>query len=226
MNKRILNLTQLLGYEFKNPKLLEAAMTHRSIRGFNNERLEFLGDSIINLLIAEALYHRFPHLREGELSRLRSSLVKGETLAKLAREFSLGSYLRLGAGEIKTGGAKRDSILADAMEAIIAAIYLDSNFETIQSLVTKWFGKWLHNLNPSQPLKDPKTRLQEFLQHRKYPLPIYEMTNVTGQAHAQTFTIRCSVETLDISGTGIGHTRRRAEQQAAEKLLNLLENNL
>lgn len=176
-------LSQRLGYQFKDGALLQQALTHRSFSRKNNERLEFLGDAILNCTIAQQLYNRFPKAREGQLSRLRAHLVKGETLAELGREFELGECLRLGSGELKSGGFRRDSILADAIEAIIGAISLDQSLDAAQSVIVQWFEQRLQELNLSDNIKDSKTRLQEFLQSRKAPLPQYSVREVSGEAH-------------------------------------------
>ncbi|MDR5860325.1 ribonuclease III [Halomonas eurihalina] len=212
-----------IGHCFAQPELLELAMTHRSYGGRNNERLEFLGDSIVNFVIAEDLFQRFPQAREGQLSRLRARLVKGQTLAELAREMAFGECLRLGSGEMKSGGHRRDSILADAVEAVIGAIYLDAGMDTARTRVLSWFAERLETINLQDTQKDPKTRLQEFLQSRQVALPRYEVVSVEGEAHAQTFTVECHVEMLDEHTQGIGSSRRHAEQQAAEKALSKLE---
>lgn len=216
-------LIRALGHRFADPRLLELALTHRSHGNDNNERLEFLGDSIVNFLIAEDLYQRFPQAREGQLSRLRARQVKGATLAELAREFSLGDYLRLGSGELKSGGYRRESILADALEAVIGAIYLDAGMDVVRQRVLGWFDSRLQSLSLSDTQKDPKTRLQEFLQSRQRPLPRYEVIHVEGEAHAQLFTVECVIDQLDYRPLGIGSSRRFAEQEAAEKALQALE---
>ncbi|MAX33896.1 MAG: ribonuclease III [Halomonadaceae bacterium] len=212
-----------VGHEFADPGLLELAMTHRSFGGQNNERLEFLGDSIVNFVIAEALFRRFPEAREGQLSRLRARLVKGQTLAELGREFSAGECLRLGSGEMKSGGHRRDSILADAVEAVIGAIYLDAGMDVAKTRVLSWFATRLEALDLQDTQKDPKTRLQEFLQSRQSPLPRYEVVNVDGEAHAQTFTVECHIEMIGEHTVGVGSSRRHAEQQAAELALTRLD---
>lgn len=212
-------LQKYLGYEFKQPHLLVAALSHRSAMGQNNERLEYLGDSILNFLIAEALYEQWPKASEGELSRLRASLVKGETLAEIARDLQLNHCLRLGIGELKSGGQQRDSILADAFEAVIAAIYLDSDIMICKRCVLQWYAERLKNLNQRVDLKDPKTRLQEYCQAYQYPLPIYEVLEVTGLAHDQMFRVQCHIKLLNLCVEGIGTSRRRAEQASAEKCL-------
>ncbi|MDZ7853305.1 MAG: ribonuclease III [Halomonas sp.] len=212
-----------IGHTFADPGLLELAMTHRSYGGQNNERLEFLGDSIVNFIIAEALFQRFPQAREGQLSRLRARLVKGPTLAELAREMAFGDCLRLGSGEMKSGGHRRDSILADAVEAVLGAIYLDAGMEVARVRVLSWYAERLEAISLDDTQKDPKTRLQEFLQSRQVALPRYEVTTVEGEAHAQTFTVECHVEVLEAHTLGIGSSRRHAEQQAAAQALSRLE---
>ncbi|GAA0577541.1 ribonuclease III [Halomonas salifodinae] len=223
MSNPLKDFSRRIGHPFGDASLLELAMTHRSYGGKNNERLEFLGDSIVNFVIAEALFRRFPEAREGQLSRLRARLVKGQTLAELAREFELGQCLRLGSGEMKSGGHRRDSILADAVEAVIGAIYLDAGMDVAKARVLAWYGTRLEAIDLQDTQKDPKTRLQEFLQSRQSPLPRYEVLSVEGEAHAQTFTIECQVEMLDVPTVGVGSSRRYAEQQAAEQALAQLE---
>lgn len=208
-----------IGYRFKNVDHLVLALTHRSYGNRNNERLEFLGDSIVNMVIADYLYSAFDRAREGQLSRLRARMVKGVTLAEIGREFELGQYLKLGSGELKSGGYRRDSILADAVESIIGAIYLDSDFETCRAQVLGWFERRLQDLNIQDTQKDPKTRLQEYLQSRQFPLPAYEVISVDGEAHAQTFHVSCALPSLNRTTTGVGNSRRIAEQQAARAAL-------
>ncbi|MFE8072606.1 ribonuclease III [Marinobacteraceae bacterium S3BR75-40.1] len=215
-------LQRRLGYEFRDAGLLLLALTHRSYGADNNERLEFLGDSILNMVIAQRLYDHFPQAREGQLSRLRARLVKGVTLAEIAREFELGEYLRLGSGELKSGGFRRESILADALESVIGAIYLDSGFETCRDQILSWFEPRLTKLNLQDTQKDAKTRLQEYLQSRQQPLPVYEVVSVQGEAHAQTFHVQCSVPMLDDLTQGHGSSRRLAEQKAAKAALEAL----
>lgn len=215
-------LQRRLGYQFRDPERLLLALTHRSFGNQNNERLEFLGDSIVNMVIAEYLYQSFERAREGQLSRLRARMVKGVTLAEIGREFELGQYLRLGSGELKSGGFRRDSILADAVESIIGAIYLDSDFDTCRAQVLRWFDQRLQNLDIQDTQKDPKTRLQEYLQSRQYPLPQYDVISVEGEAHAQTFHVACALPSLDRKTTGVGSSRRIAEQQAARSALKAL----
>ncbi|HEY6529596.1 MAG TPA: ribonuclease III [Cellvibrionaceae bacterium] len=216
-------LVQSLGYTFTNSDLLHQALTHRSFGATHNERLEFLGDSILNLVIAEALYEKFPSAREGDLSRLRASLVKGDTLAEVARDFGLGHYLRLGEGELRSGGQERSSILADAVEAIIGAIFIDSGFIQAREIVRRWFAKRMSNMSLAFDEKDPKTLLQELLQGRKKQLPIYEVVDVEGESHAQIFTVSCTVAYLELVTTGVASNRRAAEKEAAEKMLALIK---
>jgi len=216
-------LSEKLGYKFKNPNLLEDALSHRSFHGKNNERLEFLGDAILNFVIAAALFRNSPHAREGELSRQRASLVRGETLAVLAQEFELGSYLRLGAGELKSGGSQRNSILADAMEAVVGAIYLDGGVAVCEERILSWYASRLDDFAELPNLKDAKTRLQEYLQGRHLPLPTYTILSVEGAAHQQTFVVECKVESLQQVACGKGTSRRRAEQTAAEEVLEKIE---
>ena len=216
-------LCRRLGYFFADLGLLELALTHRSFGGKNNERLEFLGDSILNYVIAEDLFHRFPKAKEGELSRLRASLVKGDTLAELAREFGLGDYLKLGAGELKSGGFRRDSILADAVEGIIGAIYLDAGMDICREHILAWYRERLNATSLKVVTKDAKTRLQEFLQARRHPLPQYDVVDIVGDPHDQTFFVHCQIELLPEPVKGKGNSRRIAEQNAASKALKLLE---
>jgi len=215
-------LQSRLGHSFADRELLRLALTHRRHGSRNNERLEFLGDSLLNFVIAEELFRRFPRQREGELSRLRARLVCGETLAGIAREFELGESLTLGAGELRSGGRERDSIMADTMEALVAAIYLDSDMARMRERVLAWYGTRIDKLNPAVSHKDPKTELQEFLQARRAPLPSYEIVEASGQAHAQEFTVQCAVTGLAEPVTGRGRSRRLAEQQAAREALRRL----
>lgn len=215
-------LTKAIGYQFQSEELLGQALSHRSFARKNNERLEFLGDAILNCTIAQALYTRFPKAKEGQMSRLRAHLVKGDTLAELAREFELGDFLKLGSGELKSGGYRRDSILADAVEAIIGAISLDTNLETSQNVILNWFEQRLNNLDLKENIKDSKTRLQEYLQARRLPLPDYQVVDISGEAHEQEFTVHCTIESHDEPLVGIGSSRRMAEQEAALSALTLL----
>ncbi len=215
-------LYRRLGYQFKNKELLQLALTHRSVSGKNNERLEFLGDSLLNFIIAEELCNVYPTLKEGELSRLRANLVNGVTLAKLAREFNLGECLILGVGELRSGGFQRESILADTLEAIIAAIYLDSGMENCRQHLLRWFDTRLKDPSALERLKDPKTLLQEYLQSHQMPLPVYTILSVQGEAHAQTFHVQCQVDGIELVTKSAASTRRKAEQKAAEEYLVLM----
>lgn len=219
MNNALEKLQQRLGYTFKDESLVNLALTHRSKSGSNNERLEFLGDSILNFVIAEELYLRFDQAKEGKLSRLRAQIVKGTTLAEIAREKQLGDFLLLGSGELKSGGFRRESILADSVEALIGAIYLDSGMSEVQAQILDWFGSRLDLLTLSDPIKDPKTRLQEYQQANKLSLPKYEVTKVTGATNKQLFTVTCSVPEYPDEVVATGSSRRSAEQQAAADLL-------
>lgn len=199
------------------------ALTHRSYGNPNNERLEFLGDAVLSLIIAEVLYMRFPCEDEGALSRLRANLVNGEVLARRARDLDLGDELLLGPGEMKSGGFRRDSILAGALEALIGAAYLETGLEAARGLVRTVLGAEIEGISPDQAAKDPKTRLQEYLQARRLPLPEYRVLSVEGQDHAQLFRVECRVASLDQALSGEGNSRRRAEQDAAGKALCLLQ---
>ncbi|GEM76462.1 ribonuclease III [Vibrio sagamiensis] len=222
MNSPIDKLERKLGYQFKDAEFIHLALTHRSANSKHNERLEFLGDSILSFVIADELYHRFPKVNEGDMSRMRATLVRGHTLAELGREFGLGDYLKLGPGELKSGGFRRDSILADAVEAIIGAIYLDSDIEIVRGIILSWYRSRLDAIQPGVSQKDPKTRLQEFLQGRRKPLPLYTVTNIKGEAHNQEFTVECDVAGVDEPVIGKGTSRRKAEQAAAEIALEQL----
>jgi ribonuclease-3 len=216
-------LQQHLGYTFADATLLVQALTHRSAGSRNNERLEFLGDAVLGSVIAGELFRRFPEASEGRLSRLRASLVRRESLADIARHLELGHYLELGAGERKSGGHRRDSIMSDALEAIFGAIYLDSDFDTCRRCIVGLFGGRLDGLSGTVVLKDPKTRLQEFLQARHLPLPEYDVIAVSGEAHAQRFRVQCRVaDRAPVAGEG--GSRRQAEQDAAARVLERLEN--
>lgn len=216
-------LLNRLGCEFSDFTLAERALTHRSFEGPNNERLEFLGDSILNFIIAEELYQRFPRAQEGDLSRMRARLVKGETLADIAREHQLGDCLRLGPGELKSGGHRRESILADALEALIGAIYLDAGIERCRALVLAWYQQRLAQVVPGEVNKDAKTRLQEMLQGRGLPLPVYHLLDTRGEAHRQLFEVACEVPSLQARFIGSGGSRRAAEQAAAEAAIARLQ---
>lgn len=222
MDLKLAALTRRLGYQFRDPELLLCALTHRSAGGQHNERLEFLGDAILSFLVAAELYSRFPKATEGQMSRLRASLVKGEELAEIAREFEFGDCLILGSGELKSGGFRRESILADAFEAIIGAIYLDGGLEAVSERVMHWYRARYDRISLDTVQKDPKTRLQEYLQSRKLPLPEYTVLSVQGDAHDQVFRMSCTVHGLKEPTEGGGSSRRRAEQEAAEKALSLI----
>jgi ribonuclease-3 len=216
-------LCRRLNYVFADAALLERALTHRSHSGNHYERLEFLGDSILGFAVSTELYNRFPDLPEGDLTRLRASLVKEETLAKIARELALGDALALGGGELKSGGFDRDSILADALEAIFGAIYLDSGIEPTHALILRLYTPYLDRLDPRAIPKDAKTQLQEHLQKRSLPVPIYHVVEASGDPHNQTFVVECQIPELSVRARGAGSTRRAAEQQAAREALERLE---
>lgn len=222
----IRQLNQAIGYQFKDNKLLTRALTHRSASAQHYERFEFLGDSILSMVIAEALYHRFKKQDEGDLSRMRATLVCGSMLAQLAKDFELGNYLLLGPGELKSGGFRRESILSDAVEGIIGAVYLDSDLETCKQMVLNWFHPYLETIKPGAGQKDPKTRLQEYMQARQQPLPVYEVVARQGQAHNQQFTVSCTIENMPQPVLGTGTSRRKAEQAAATAALAKLEENV
>ncbi|KDD78362.1 ribonuclease III [Glaesserella parasuis] len=215
-------LQKKLGYQFANLDYLTQALTHRSAASKNNERLEFLGDSILNFAIGKALYEKFPKANEGELSRMRAALVKEQTLAVVARQFELGEYMKLGAGELKSGGYRRESILSDCVEAIIAAVYLDAGIDRAMERVHCWYQQLLNDMQLGEAQKDPKTRLQEYLQGRKLPLPTYEVIDIKGEAHNQTFKVSCKVEKVDEIFIGNGTSRRKAEQDAALQVIKVL----
>lgn len=215
-------LCRALGRAFSQPGLLQQALTHRSFSARNNERLEFLGDGVLNCVIAHLLYQRFPQLPEGDLSRLRAHLVKESTLSELAIALDLGSHLQLGDGEMKNAGWRRPSMLADALEAVIGATYLDGGFPAAEALVERLYTKLLDNLDPKLVGKDPKTLLQEYLQGRKLGLPEYTVVATEGEAHRQTFRVACSIPALEVRAEGEGSSRRAAEQQAAEQAYRLL----
>jgi ribonuclease-3 len=215
LNDTLQALSQLLGHSFRNPALLALALTHRSKSGTNNERLEFLGDSVLSFIIADALYERFPQLSEGDLTRVRATLVRQETLSRLARELELGNYLQLGGGELKSGGFDRDSILADALEAIFGAVYRDGGMSAVSAVVVRIYQPIFEQIDPKNILKDPKTRLQEHLQKRGFPPPVYEVLDISGEAHQQHFIVQCRVAELESPIRGEGSSRRYAEQAAA-----------
>ena len=210
-----ITLRERLGYAFRRPELLAQALTHRSYGASHNERLEFVGDAVLNCVVAAALFERFPAIPEGELSRVRASLVNRGTLARLARALALSGEIRLGEGELKSGGADRPSMLADALEAIFGAIFVDAGYDAARAVVERVYADELIDLDPAALGKDPKTRLQEWLQARRIAVPDYAVTVVAGEAHAQTFTVECRIPALAIVATGSGTNRRAAEQDAA-----------
>jgi ribonuclease-3 len=216
-------LEQALGHEFSDASLLLTALTHRSHSLPHNERLEFLGDSILNGVIARQLFDRFPALPEGDLSRLRANLVRQDSLHQLALKLSLGSFLRLGEGELKSGGNQRPSILADALEALFGAVWLDAGFDAASKVILCLYHGMFAEIALGQPIKDAKTRLQEHLQGRRLALPKYSLTATEGEAHAQHFKIACAVDALNIRTEGSGGSRRAAEQMAAERALERLQ---
>ncbi len=223
MRHNISDLCKILNYSFTDEELLRTALTHRSVKGQNNERLEFLGDSILNFVVAAELFERYPQAQEGDLSRIRASLVNKDTLAKVGQQLGLSNFLILGSGELKSGGSRRKSILADAVEAIFGAVFLDDGFDASRRLILQVYRQWFDNPVDASLLKDPKTRLQEYQQSRKKALPVYELINVTGKPHAQTFKVECRVDGLEESTIGSGTSRREAEQQAAEMALVLMD---
>ena len=216
-------LEKALCYQFKSTELLKDALTHRSASSKNNERLEFLGDSILNFVIAADLFTRYPTSSEGDLSRIRASLVNKEGLYTVSKQLNLGDYLILGSGELKSGGYRRNSILADTVEAILGAVYMDSDFDKCRDLILRLYDELLNNIPDADSLKDPKTRLQELLQSRKYPLPEYTVIEVTGQAHNQQFKMKCEISDLQLSSEGKASNRRKAEQQAANAIIALVQ---
>lgn len=216
-------LNKAIGYTFNDVALLQQALTHRSAAKKHNERLEFLGDAILGMVIGETLYKRFTDVPEGKLTRMRSTLVKGDTLAELAREACMGELLLLGPGELKSGGHRRSSILADAVEALLGAIYLDSGMEAVRDVISRLWESRIEKLDPNAHPKDSKTRLQEYLQGRKLPLPTYEVMSISGKDHAQTFEVCCKVENLDMRVVATGNSRRKAEQEAARMTLEKLD---
>ncbi|OUR65280.1 ribonuclease III [Methylophaga sp. 42_25_T18] len=219
-------LCKQLQVTFKNTDFLQQALTHRSVGTNNNERLEYLGDAILSFIIAEDLFRRFPQAKEGKLSRLRASLVKGVTLAEIARELNLGEVLILGQGELKSGGFRRESILADAVEAILGALYLDSGLDTVKTLILQLFDERLNAIDVTETVKDPKTRLQELLQSRKQPLPIYTVKEMKTAENQPIFEASCQVSILEKVIVAQGSSHRKAEQKTAERMLTLIEGKL
>jgi len=212
-----------IGHAFANQDLLAQALTHRSAGAPHNERLEFLGDGVVNLLVADTLFQRWPKADEGALTRARAELVREASLAAIARQLQLGERLTMGPGEMKSGGHRRDSILADALEAIVAAIYIDAGFEACRAVVMPWFEESLAALPVGRPEKDAKTRLQEWLQGRQRPLPVYELVSESGDDHAKLFLARCTTLDPPLTADGEGTSRRNAEQIAAAALLDKLD---
>lgn len=214
-----------IDYQFSDPELLRQALTHRSSDKLNNERLEFLGDAVLGLIIAEELCQRFPDASEGELSRMRANLVNRNTLAEIAKQLDLGSHLLLGAGERKSGGVLRASILSDAVEALLAAVYLDRGLSHCRSVIMRLYESRLDNIVAAGTPRDSKTRLQEILQARSLPVPMYEVDKISGEAHDQTFLVSCTVAMLKKPEAGRGKSKRFAEQDAAAKVLAKLGHN-
>lgn len=223
MANNIGQLQQRLGYQFIDPDLLILALSHRSVAAENNERLEFLGDSILGLVVTDFLYREFPQAREGDLSRMRSHIVRGESLAEVAKQLALGPDLLLGSGEMKSGGHRRDSILGDTVEALIGAVYLDRGIEAAREIVTAWFKSFFDSALQAQPVKDAKTALQEWLQHGNKPLPDYQLVSTGGEAHSRLFTVSCKIAAVEAAMTATASSRRRAEQMVAEQLLEEVE---
>ena len=218
-------LERAIDYTFADADLLQTALTHRSHSSPHNERLEFLGDSVLNAVIAQQLYERFPRIAEGDLSRLRANLVRQDSLHQQALSLSLGQYLRLGEGELRSGGATRPSILADALEAVFGAVWLDGGFDASSRVIAHLYDGMLSEIGFGKPIKDAKTRLQEFLQGRRLPLPKYVLTATEGEAHAQSFNVVCEIANLQLKTSGQGASRRAAEQMAAENALEKLNVN-
>lgn len=216
-------LERALGHRFSDPALAAHALTHRSFGAQNNERLEFLGDGLLNCAVATILYERFPHLPEGDLSRMRARLVNQSSLFEVAQRLSLGDRLKLGEGELKSGGFRRPSILADALEALLGAVYLDAGFDATRAVVEKLLEPALADASGKPPEKDPKTALQEVLQGRRLPLPRYSVLGIEGEAHDQAFRVECRVDDLSLVGTGQGPSRRAGEQAAAAAVLAQIE---
>ena len=220
--ERQASLSRIIHYTFNDPSFMIMALTHRSFSAQHNERLEFLGDSVLSFLIANELYKRFPRIDEGDLSRLRAQLVKESSLSTIATSMGLGDFIRLGEGELKSAGWRRPSILADTFESIIGAIYLDGGIEPTHAFVLRFFETQLNEIDPKLIQKDPKTLLQELLQSKKTDLPIYTVVSIEGEAHSQTFTIECQIKKSNIKTQGVGNSRRIAEQEAASKAYQLM----
>ena len=224
--KNIQSLEKILNYNFNDKNLLELALTHRSFQGKNNERLEFLGDSILNFIIAELLFKKFNTSPEGDLSRLRSQLVKSSTLSEIGILLNLGDYLILGEGELKSSGWRRPSILADSVEAIIGAVFIDGGIKASHNLIVDWFKDKIDSINPNDIEKDSKSLLQELLQAKKIPLPDYDVISIEGEAHCQYFKVSCTIPKLGVTIEGEGSSRKIAEQGAAEEMLKKLKKDL
>ena len=224
--KNIQSLEKILNYNFNDKNLLELALTHRSFQGKNNERLEFLGDSILNFIIAELLFKKFNTSPEGDLSRLRSQLVKSSTLSEIGILLNLGDYLILGEGELKSSGWRRPSILADSVEAIIGAVFIDGGIKASHNLIVDWFKDKIDSINPNDIEKDSKSLLQELLQAKKIPLPDYNVISIEGEAHCQYFKVSCTIPKLGVTIEGEGSSRKIAEQGAAEEMLKKLKKDL
>jgi len=222
VNDPVYQLENNLGYTFDNKAYLDTALTHRSLGQENNERLEYLGDALLGFIIAEAIYKLYPQASEGELTRLRATLVKGETLAKLARKLDLGNYIKLGGSELKSGGWRRSSILANTLEALIGAIYLDAGIDFCRNTVLIMYGDILKNSTLETLVKDPKTRLQEYLQSKQMDLPEYSVIVERGEAHDRVFTVRCNIPAMTVSVQAEGKSKRNAEQSAAQLALDSL----
>jgi len=220
--ERQASLSRIIHYTFNDPSFMIMALTHRSFSSQHNERLEFLGDSVLSFLIANELYKRFPRIDEGDLSRLRAQLVKESSLSTIATSIGLGDFIRLGEGELKSAGWRRPSILADTFESIIGAIYLDGGIKPTHEFVLRFFETQLNEIDPKFIQKDPKTLLQELLQSKKSDLPIYTVVSIEGEAHSQTFTIECQIKKSNIKTQGVGNSRRIAEQEAASRAYQLM----
>jgi ribonuclease-3 len=219
-------LQERLQYQFRDPELLSLALSHRSCGSRNNERLEFLGDAILGVTVTDFLYRQFPQAREGDLSRMRSQIVRAESLAQVAKNLQLGPQLSLGPGEMKSGGQRRDSILGDTVEALIGAVYLDADMQATSACVLNWFKDLLDAASDAQPVKDAKTALQEWLQQRSKPVPQYELVNTGGEAHSRLFTVSCKIDQVDKTISATASSRRKAEQLVAQQLLSELEQGL
>ena len=225
MSDSLQQLQERLGYKFSNPAHLSLALTHRSCGSHNNERLEFLGDAVLGLVMASFLCTKFPDIREGELSRIRSHMVCAESLAKVAKQLELGPDLLLGPGEMKSGAHRRDSILGDTVEALIGAVYMDAGFQASTDCILRWFKSLLDSAEQIRPTKDPKTTLQEFLQQRGQPLPEYNVIEAGGEPHRRLYTVSCKIDSLDQEYTATATSRRKAEQLVAEQFIDAMEIN-